>query len=82
MHVACCPAGPAPVATAADQHQVNDGRGGAHEGPSFATSFLDLQVCQHDVACLPAWSLLMPQLLQRTVKVLRDEDSRGEPAAG
>ena len=77
MHVACCPAGPAP---AADQHQVNDGRG-AHEGPSFATSFLDLQVCQHDVACLQALSIRMPQLLQRTAKVLRDEDARGEPAA-
>ena len=33
-------------------------------GPSFATSFLDLQVCQRDIACLQAWSILMPQLLQ------------------
>ena len=33
-------------------------------GTSFATSFLDLQVCQHGIACLQAWSILMPQLLQ------------------
>ena len=30
---------------------------------------------------LQAWPIRMPQLLQRTAKVLRDEDARGEPAA-
>ena len=78
---ACCmlPSWSAP--TAADQHQVNDGRldvvrtkdpASPHPFSTFRYANMTLQ----------AWHIRMPQLLQRTAKVLRDEDARGEPAAG
>ena len=72
---ACCPAGPAPVATAADQHQVNDGL--VHTRNRFSTSFLDLQVCQHGptgVVHSHATAVAVP--LPRCFAT--DEDARGD----
>ena len=79
---ACCPAGPAPVATAADQHQVNDG---------LVHTRNQLRHILSRPSGMPTWHCLPTGVVHSHATAIAvplprcfatDEDARGEPAAG
>ena len=68
---ACCPAGPALVATAADQHQVNDGLV-AHEDPASPHPFSTFRYANMTLPAYRRGPFSCRSCCSATAKVLRD----------